>query len=373
MNVFLTGLWLVVTLELRQRVRGRAWYVLLGCFIFLIAVVTALMFLAFGGLSHQAQTQGGGIFSTIIYFVLLLGTLVSPALSGTAINGDRDAGTLATTQVTLVTTTQLVLGKFVAAWLTALAFLAAAVPFLVFSVLWGQVPADTVAVSILVLALELGFVAAIGVGLSGLISKPLFSIVTTYLAVAAVSVGTLIGFGLAGLTVTSVVHTTYISVHQSADGNENLTPDDFTCEPPEVIDSTRPRFDYFWGILVANPYVIVADAAPTALSNGQPQDLFGYIKLLVRAAQVAPDLNPVDDQCAQLRGSSQFSDGTAQMDGPGPLGSTGPTSRELLETTTPGWFVGLAIQIVLGVAALGGALLRTRTPAGRLTKGSRVA
>ena len=63
---------------------------------------------------------GGGVFSTIVFFVLLLGTLVSPALSGNAINGERDAGTLATTQVTLISTAQLVVGKWVAAWLTAL-------------------------------------------------------------------------------------------------------------------------------------------------------------------------------------------------------------------------------------------------------------
>ena len=100
------------------------------------------------------------VFSVVVFFVLLLGTLVSPALSGNAINGERDAGTLATTQVTLITTAQLVIGKWLAAWLTALAFLAASVPFLVFGIVLGQISAATIVISVLVLAVELGVIAA---------------------------------------------------------------------------------------------------------------------------------------------------------------------------------------------------------------------
>ena len=69
---------------------------------------------------------------------------------------------------------------------------------------------DTIVVSVLVLALELGVIAAIGVGFSGLLGKPLFSIVVTYLAVAALSIGSLIGFGLASLADQSEARVTYI-------------------------------------------------------------------------------------------------------------------------------------------------------------------
>ena len=41
--------------------------------------------------------------------------------------------------------------------------------------------------------------------------------------------------------------------------------------------------------------------------------------------------------------------------------------------TTPSWFVGLALQVVLAAAALVWAWARTRTPAGRLPKGTRIA
>ncbi|TPX00810.1 ABC transporter permease, partial [Schumannella luteola] len=147
----------------------------------------------------NSDAPGAVLYSVIVYFVLLLGTLVTPALSGNAINGDRENGTLATTQVTLVSTAQLVLGKLLAAWITALGFLVAGLPFLLFALVIGGASVDTAIVSILVLALELGVVAAIGVGLSGLIRRPLFSVVATYLVVALLSVGTLIAFTLGGL------------------------------------------------------------------------------------------------------------------------------------------------------------------------------
>lgn len=353
MNNFLGGTGVILGLELRQRVRGTAWYILLGIFVGLVAIVTVLLQIALTGFgSTAAGTAGGGIFSTIIYFVLLLGTLVAPALSGNAINGDRDAGTLATTQVTLVTTGQIIMGKFLAAWITALAFLVASVPFLIYSSFVGGLSAITIVVSVAVLAVELGVVAAIGVGLSGILTRPLFSIVVTYLVVAALSVGTLIAFGLGGLAVQSDVRSTNIS---ASSFNDQGVPSE--CDVTQEYTSRAPRFDYFWGILVANPYVLLADAVPTEYGpEGYPEDLFGQLKAGVRSAQIPPDLTPVYDEC------EQYANGFPQV-----------TARETIESTVPGWFVGLGIHLVLASGALVWAWARTRTPAGRLAKGSRIA
>lgn len=357
---FWGGLWSIVTLELRQRVRGVAWYVLLGVFFVIVGLVTVLLWFA----TNALESGGGGMFSTIIFFVLLLGSLVSPALSGNAINGDRDSGVLATTQVTLITTWQLVLGKFVAAWLTALAFLVAALPFLLVAVVLGEVSFGTVAVSTLVLALELGVIAAIGVGLSGIQTRPLFSIVTTYLVIAALSVGTLILFGLAGLATQSTMTTT------SSDFDWNNPPADeangrWTCTDPVVHESSVPRFDYYWGVLAANPYVVVADAAPGSFDElGNPTDLFGWIATGVRSAQTAPELHTVYDACA---------DGGSPQDFNGGSGGDVPTAEELYNGAVPSWFVGLSIHLLLGAGALFWAFTRTDTPARRLPTGSRVA
>lgn len=322
MNPFFSGLQVVLALELRQRVRGTAWYVLLAIFTALVALVTLTLWFALDGLGAGPgeNSAGGGIFSTVIYFVLLLGTLVAPALSGDAINGDRDAGTLATTQVTLVTTWQLVLGKFLAAWIAALAFLAASLPFLVFAVAIGGVRVDTIAVSVLVLAAELGVIAAIGVGLSGILSKPLFSIVVTYLAVAILSIGSLIGFALAGLATQSEAHSTYIGFQSGFDPSTDAAADAI-CGSPQVTVTSVPRFDYYWGILVANPYVVLADAAPRSFDeHGNVQDLFGTVKTGVRSVQIPPNLNRVFNDCTNL-----YSNGDEQ-----------PTAQHIIETTVPG-------------------------------------
>lgn len=337
---FLTGLWLIVTLELRQRVRGVAWYVLLGIFVMLVAAVTVLLWLS----TTAWETGGGAVFSAVIFFVLLLGTFVSPALSGNAINGDRDIGTLATTQVTLISTGQLVLGKFGAAWITALAFLAAAVPFLLFAVTLGQVSLATVAVSVLVLAAELGVIAAVGVGLSGVVTRSLFSIVVTYLIVAALSVGTPIAFALLGTATKS---------------EQTLTSPAGCRDPATTVDV--PRFDRYWWVLAANPYVVVADASPGVFDAfGNPQDLFGWIAVGVRQAQVAPD----------LQGESPYCNSTGQYFGGD---EKQPTPRELYDNAVPSWFVGLGIHLVLGTGALLWAWRRTITPARRLPAGRRVA
>jgi len=348
MRDFFSGVGTVISLELRQRVRGVAWYVLLGVFVVLIALVTFLITIAFRGFG--GEDSGGTIYSTIIYFVLLLGTLVAPALSGNAINGDRDAGTLATTQITLIGTWQLVLGKFVAAWVTALAFLVAALPFIAFSALLGGLSPLTVIVSALVLAFELGFVAAIGVALSGIITRPLFSIVTTYLLVATLSLGTLIAFALGGVVVqTDRTTTSTYGIDYNSRG------DAIRCSEPTTSTYPTPRFDLFWGVLVANPYVLLADAVPTTFNEyGSPDDLFGWVKVWVRSAQM-PIVDTVYDECSDV---------------PEERNKTG---EEIVGSTVPGWFVGALIHLALAGGALFWAKRRSDTPAGRLPRGSRVA
>ena len=325
---------------------------MLGIFFLLVGLVTVGVWLISTiSAGYGAGTStGNGMYSTIIYFVLLLGTLVAPALSGNAINGDRDAGTLATTQVTLVSTSQLLLGKFLAAWLTSIAFLVVSVPFLLWSFVVGGVRLDTVLVSLGVLTVELGVVAAIGVGLSGLLTKPILSIVVTYLVIAALSIGSLITFTILGLVSQTTQTQKYYAQDVSSSG---ANP---TCSTLQISRSGVPRFDYYWGLLAMNPYVVLADAAPTTFDeNGYPDDLFGGLKLSVRSAQIPPPAEVTYNECSQ----DEY--------------DNGPTPRQIFAETVPSWFVGFAIHIALGALALFGAWRRLRTPARFLTKGSRIA
>ena len=222
----------VVRLELTQRTRSIAWYVLLGVFALLLLIVTVLSFLAY---SWAQQEQGSAIYSTIVYITLLLIVLVSPTLSGNSVNGDRDAATLAPVQVTLATTGEIILGKFLAAWTTGLAFVVVSVPFLLAATLAGGADAATIVVSLVVLIVEVGVIAAIGVALSGIIARPLFSVATTYLVVMALVVGTLIAFGLVGAT----MRTEQVNHHRGLDWDA-YQGDSFPCMPGETPSEDYP-------------------------------------------------------------------------------------------------------------------------------------
>ena len=355
MSEFLDGVGVIFSLEMRQRLRGVAWYVLLGVFfgiLLLITVVTSIVVFS-AHATNPSQTVGGPLYSLVIYFVLLLGVLVAPAMSGNAINGDRDAGTLATTQVTLITTWQLIVGKFLAAWVTALGFLAVSVPFLLYCAVVGGTKPLTITVSLLVLIVELGVVAAIGVGLSGLITRPLFSVVVTYLAIAALTLGTLIAFVLGGLAVqTKTVMYSWDNIHVKSQ----------TCTGVHKYSESVPRFDLDWGVLAPNPFIVITDAVPTTYdANGQPNDLFGQFKTVERGAQLSPlrDSSPAA-ACREELGYASNS-------------YTGQSPAAVISATAPSWAIGFALQLVLAVAALLGAWAKTRTPARRLSKGSRIA
>lgn len=356
----LTRLWTIARLELLQRVRTVSWYVLLGVFAILLIGATWLAFLSFGAM----QDSGPGVYSTVVYITLLLVILVSPTLSGNSINGDRDAATLAPVQVTLATTGEILLGKFLAAWITGLAFAVVAAPFLVIASLGGGLHGATVAVSVVVLIVEIGVIAAIGVAFSGVLARPLFSVAATYLVVAALAIGTVIGFGLVGSSMTSEGT---VSERMAAydddgpvckDGSSECwdEPENMVCEDWTTYTQPVMRFDRVWWLLAANPFVILADATPTQFDRyGNPQDIFGYTKVGVRSTQVPPDLDQTWDECSD------------------PYSASAPTPREILDQTVPSWFVGLGVQLLLAAGLLAWAYARTRTPARTLPPGTRIA
>ncbi len=331
----------IARLELTQRLRSVSWYVLLGVFAVVLLGITGLAFAVYS----WGDDVGAGVYSIVVNIVLLLVVLVSPTLSGNAINGDRDAATLAAIQVTAASTGDIMIGKLVAAIATGGAFLVVALPFLAFSLLGGGADGWVLVVSLLILAAEIIVVAAIGVGLSGLLARPLFSVATTYLVVATLVIGTLIVFALGGMAVRG--EATSYSRPYDASG-------DVDCENWEVTTTYDvPRFDLVWWVLAANPFVVLADATPTKFSpDGYPVDLFGQIKFGVRSAQLSP-LEQRWDECDENGGYR--------------------TPEEVLGSTVPSWFVGLGVQIVIAGGLFAGAWSRTRTPARRLPPGTRIA
>jgi energy-coupling factor transporter ATP-binding protein EcfA2 len=123
-----------------------------------------------------------------------------------------------------------------------------------------------------------------------------------------------------------------------------------------------------WGSLTARETLVVtarlygmppatasAPAVTLLAQGGYPRDLFGQFTLGIRSAQVPPETDRVWDDCAANQSQSY------------------PTPRETIESTTPSWFVGLGLQVVLAGGLLWWGWARTRTPARRLPPGTRIA
>ncbi|MBP3041934.1 ABC transporter permease [Arthrobacter jiangjiafuii] len=332
----------VFSLEMKQRLRSRGWYILLAVWFVVIGVVSALTALN----SATDGPQGPVLYELIVGFVLFFGLLLAPALSANAINGDRSAGTLAILQVTLLRPGQILAGKWLASWVASLGFLVASVPFLIWGLALGGVRPLSAVVAVVMLAVELGVVCAIGVGVSTLANRPLFSIVVTYMLVALLSLGTLIGFGLSLTLVQGTVKAS------SIDYRDELTADEaFWVCTGDVVEVPAVHTERVAWLLAANPFVIVADAIPHSESDSseagyQPTGVMQGISSLVRMAQAGPEYS---QPCVE---------GQPQTVEP---------------ATFPIWPLGLVIQLAVAGLLLALARRRLVTPVRRLAAGTRIA
>jgi ABC-type transport system involved in multi-copper enzyme maturation permease subunit len=354
------GIATVARQEFRLRIRAGRWKVLLAVFFVILLGFTWLLRAGLGQLAtDELPFKGTILYGGLMLFVLGLALLVVPALAAQSVNGDRERGTLATLQVTRLTAGEITMGKFAAAWGTALVFLALTFPLVAYAMTQSGVPLGRVVVVTVVLALLLGTVCAISLWLSATLSRTTTSGVLAYLAVFALTIGTLILFGL----ITAVTTETYQQAGVSCVGGGPRA--DGTFEEPDCgpdgtsFTSTRARTDRTWFLLAANPFVVLADAAPQ-LPDERPDRSFGNVDSGVRARDLDP-LGQIGRVVRDLRAA--------------PLGSGIPIEGPALPRQEPKsvWPTGLAINVALGVGALFLTSRRLRTPTRNLPKGQRVA
>lgn len=193
-----SGIATVARQEFRLRIRAGRWRVLLLAFFGVLVGFTALLRLSLSNLPPQdLPFKGTVLYGGLMLFVLGLALLVVPALAAQSVNGDRERGTLAVLQVTRLSAGDITVGKFVAAWGTALVFLALTAPLVGYAMTQDGVPVGRVVVVTLVLALLLGTVCAVALWLSSVLSRTTTSGVLAYVTVFALTIGTVIVFGLA--------------------------------------------------------------------------------------------------------------------------------------------------------------------------------
>jgi len=285
----------------------------------------------------------------IVFLVLSLGMLVSPALSATSVNGDRTAGILATMQSTLLSPAELAVGKLLAAWTSALALLVTALPFVLWAYLVGGTPAGRLIVTLLLLALTLLVVCAIGLGYSALTARTSSSAVLTYLTVTFLSLGLPLLFGL---TLPIVTTTDTVQRREQVDVSTSGDVTSTRCELTTAV-SGRSHTELSWWLLAPSPYVVVSDAAPKPARDTVSDPLSG-IRSGVRTARLGPE--KVEDWCDDA------------------ISQRARDARNAQEANLPAaWPYGLGADLLIGAGFLVLTVRRLRTPADRLPRGTRIA
>ncbi len=323
--------WLVTRQEFRVRLRTGRWRWLLGGWLVLLLLFTVLLNNSltseFGLLSDPRQ-QGVPMFGILMLFVLGMVLVISPTLTSQAINGDRERGTLATLQVTLLRPGDIALGKLLAGWAVGLVALALSLPFAGWAMAEGGITIGRVFAVYSVAALLMGVVCAISLGYSALLPRPVTSALLSYLTVGLLCIGTFILYVLA------------VPLTETNSGYG-------TDEGGYTYGYATPRPNLIWWLLAPNPFIIVADSAPrvppTVTINGDVIDV--------------QDNDPLSGLAREVRQIRQGGDSQVDVNDP----------------SLAVWPWGLGFDLLVGIGSVAIAARRLRTPTRRLGRGIRVA
>lgn len=212
----------------------------------------------------------------------------------------------------------------------------------------GMTPGH-VLVALLMLAVEIAVVCGLGVAVSALAGRPLFSIVVTYLAVAGLVIGTLIAFALGSGVARGTVMTNEPQFQDYQPEVQQTVPITGCVGPLREVPAVRTE-RVAW-LLAMNPFVVVADAIPypdrAANEYGFGGGAIESISQGARYALAGPEKTYT---CAN-----------------------GQPQPGYLSQTTPLWPLGLGLHLALTglMLWLGWRLLRT--PARKLARGTRIA
>jgi ABC-2 type transport system permease protein len=369
----LHGVRTIAILELRQRLRTSRWPVVIGIWVLVIGAVAGLTWWA---VNSQPRDRGTTLYDVVLFFVLGLGMLVVPSLTATSINGDREHGVLATLQTTLLTPADIVIGKLVAAWAISIAFLLAASPFLVWAWIAGGVEIGHMLLAVTVLVFVLAVVCALGLMFSTLTARTISSAVLTYLTVAALTFGTVIAF-LISMPILSTQQSVRVKVLPDSffQQSQPVNPDGTNPTEPTPADcvyvireETILHTERTWWLLALNPFVVVADAAPSR----RPVSFLGFEPLQMisdgaRTARMGTTPGSLNECWPELASSPLASDGSQQQDPQRQL------ERDRLNKVHAVWPYGFVFLTFIGAASTWVAVRRLRTPIRKLPRGTRIA
>ena len=329
------GIGLVARQEVRTRLRTGRWKALLAAWFLLVNGLGLLFRLALEADGGSADDRPGiPMFGGVLLGVLVLMLLVTPALGGQSINGDRERGTLAALQLTRLTPGEIALGKLAAAWGTGLVTLLLTLPVLLLPVAEGVISPLRAQAVLLVTALLIGVVCAVSQAWSALLARSVTSVLMSYITVFALLAGTPLVYSIAlQLTAEHHRHVVYDG------GGRHRQYGGYTVEHSERV----------WWLLSPNPVVVLADAAPRL-----PEREVVVGDELVHRSSTSDPLGEISRSVRDIRQGVR-------------------TSADHPEDEMVVWPWGLAFDLALAVGAVALTASRLRTPLQRVPRGVRVA
>ena len=377
----LQGVRTIAVLELRQRIRTSRWPIVLGIWFLVIGGVAGLTWWAVTRTADNpslapATDRGTTLYDVVVFFVLGLGMLVVPSLTATSINGDREHGVLATLQTTLLTSADIVVGKLVAAWVISMAFLLVAAPFLVWAWIAGGIELGRMLLAVAVLTFVLAVVCTLGLMFSALTARTISSAVLTYLTVAALTFGTVIAFLISmpvlatqdSVRVKTIPQTWYEShTPTSTEDKAALQPTAADCVYITRTQQTM-HTERTWWLLALNPFVVVADAAPSRTAvNPVSFEPLQLISDGARSARMGASASPVNECWPELQPSGGEAADAQQF------AREQQVQRDRLNSVHAVWPYGFVFLGLIGGASTWVAVRRLRTPIRKLPRGTRIA
>lgn len=362
----------LIGLELRQRLRTTRWRITLAVTFTVISLaVFGSMYLALSVDEADANYDGWArnLYAVVLGVELFLGVVLAPTLTATSINGDRKDATLAVVQATPISHWQLAVGKLLGSWVSCLALVAVASPYLVWGIVAAPYGVGISVLGVIVLCLIFLCYCGIGLGYSALTARPAGSAVLTQATVFFLVLGLPALFGLL-YTTTAEDHVVVEAEYMYAD---DATYDSF----PECRDVTAVRSynhtERIWWLLAPNPFLLLPDVVaahdnpsvrvwPTEQRPPDPSVARPVAELL-STARTGPYI--AEPTCAESV-STYSSDGSI----------TGFYQKQVaFESADVGrsWYLGLAVNVILGALGLTVAARRLRVPARTLPRGVRIA
>jgi ABC-type transport system involved in multi-copper enzyme maturation permease subunit len=176
----------VVLKELRGRMRGPRAFVVLTTYLLLMSGFVTLLYVVYVASTNNVYSNPSGqligkfVFGAVVGIELLLVCFIAPAFTAGAISGEREHQTYDLLRTTLISASQLVLGKLASALSYILLLLVAALPLQSLAFLLGGVALEEVLIATALLVATAFMFGTSGIFFSSFMRRTLASTVLTY-------------------------------------------------------------------------------------------------------------------------------------------------------------------------------------------------